>query len=791
MAEIEIDGKKLNAAPGSMLIEALDNLGFGVPRFCYHKKLSISANCRMCLVEVEKSPKPLPACATPVTEGMKIWTRSQKVLEAQKAVMEFLLINHPLDCPICDQGGECELQDVSLEYGDDISNFSEAKRVVVDKDLGPLIASDMTRCIQCTRCVRFGTEIAGFRELGATGRGEHMEIGTFIEHNLESEVSGNVIDICPVGALTSKPYRFTARGWELRQASSIAPHDCLGSNLFVHTYQNKVMRVVPRENESINEVWLSDRDRFSYEGLQSEDRLTHPKIKKNGIWQVVAWEEALRYVIDTLKMTSIQTGAESIGVLGSPNLTLEEFYIAQKFFKQLGIHNLDHRLRQVDFRSQESAPLFPHLGIPLSEIENQSVLFLVGANIHKEQPLLGLKCRKMTLLGGKILAMNTTKCDYHFEIYKRQVVSQGDLVLGLAGIAKAVIAQSTGKIPVGAERGLAHVKPSIQDIEMACILENNKSSISIIMGFEATSHPQASKIIALCTLISMLTGATVGLLSDGANGAGAWLSGFLPHRFPGGKGEDKGLHVSDMFNTPLKAYCLLGIEPDLDCIESDKAVDALHKADFVCSMTAYESSFLRSVSHVLLPIAPFTENAGTFVNIEGKWQNFKTIKPPFADSRPCWKVLRVLGNLAKLSGFDYETSEDILQELRTQVEEGMPVDTWNGLCLSDLNIPPTGTGVMRIGSVPLYAADSLVRRATSLQKTKDAGLPNVILNVNLATRLGLQDGQLARVVYQDVQCMLGTIVDNAIPDETVFIPLGLNKTIYLGRPYRRVEIYAE
>lgn len=793
MAEIEIDGKKLIAAPGSMVIEALDNLGFGVPRFCYHKKLSISANCRMCLVEVEKLPKPLPACATPVTEGMKIRTRSPKVLEAQKAVMEFLLINHPLDCPICDQGGECELQDVSLEYGDDISHFKEAKRVIVDKDLGPLIASDMTRCIQCTRCVRFGTEIAGFRELGATGRGEHMEIGTFIEKNIESEVSGNVIDICPVGALTSKPYRFTARAWELRQAMAISPHDCVGSNLFVHLYKNRVMRVVPQENEAINEVWLSDRDRFSYEGISSEERLTHPKIKKKGIWQIVSWEEALTYVLDALKKVIAENGPESVGVLGSPNLSLEEFYITQKFFKQLGIYNIDHRLRQVDFREQNRAPLFPHLGIPIAEIENQTLLFLVGTHIHKEQPILGLKCRKMTLSGGKILAINTLRCHYPFEVHQK-VVAEGDLVGGLLGIAKALLAHHRGKIPIGAERWLADIEPNTEDIEMANVFTKEKRSLSILIGFEATSHPEASKIIALCALLSTLTGATIGTLTEGANTAGGWLAGFLPHRFPGGKTKEQGLNVSEMLNDGLKAYCLLGIEPDVDCIESDKASHALEKADFVCAMTSYESAFLRSTADVLLPIATFTENEGTFVNIEGKWQSFKPIRTQSAESRFCWKIMRVLGNLAQLSGFQYNTSEDILRELETELEVpkgGIPQDTWHWFCPSEFYQLKREPGIMRIGSVPLYRTDALVRRASSLQKTKDAGRPFVILNKALARRLGLEEGKLARVIYQDAQCMLNILIDEAIPNETVFIPLALHKTVYLGRPYNRVEIYAE
>jgi NADH-quinone oxidoreductase subunit G len=789
MAEIEINGQKIEAKPGSMVIEAADNLGIQIPRFCYHRKLPIAANCRMCLVEVEKSPKPLPACATPVTAGMKIWTKTPKVIEAQKSVMEFLLINHPLDCPICDQGGECELQDVSLEYGEDVSHFREAKRVVVDQDLGPLIASDMTRCIQCTRCVRFGSEIAGYRELGATGRGEHLEISTFIQHNIESEVSGNVIDICPVGALTSKPYRFTARGWELNQTASVSPHDCVGSNLFIHTRQNEVMRVVPRENEALNEVWLSDRDRFSYEALAHKERLTMPKIKHNGIWQEVTWEKALTTVLKGLETVKQQAGVKNIGVLASPNLSLEEFYISQKFFRALGIENLDHRLREVDFRDQKDAPIFPYLGLSLAALENQKVLFLVGANIHKEQPILGLKCRKMALLGAKILALNTRHCAYHFEVYKRKVVSKGDLVFGLAGIAKALCRLNIDNIPEGAEQWLRDIEPSTQDLEMAKIL--SEGQVSILMGFEASSHPEASRIRSLCTLMALLSGATFGTLTEGANAAGGWLSGFVPHRLAGGQAIEASYSISEMFDKKLKAYCLLGAEPDMDCIESGKASEALNHADFVCAMSAYESDFLNSVANVVLPIAPFTENEGTFVNVEGKWQSVRAMIKPIHQSRPLWKVMRVLGNLAQLPQFEYQNIEEILQELHMQVSENDPVNLWPWRCPSDLKTYVEETGIMRIGAVPLYAADGLVRRAPALQKMKDAGRPHLALNATLAMRLHLHEGQNARVVYKDAQCMLVTVIDETIPDDTVFIPLSLKKTVYLGRPYCMVNIYAE
>lgn len=776
MANIEIDGKKMEAEPGSMIIEAADKTDIWIPRFCYHKKLSIAANCRMCLVEVEKSPKPLPACATPITEGMKIWTRSPKALLAQKAVMEFLLINHPLDCPICDQGGECELQDIAMGYGSDVSQYTEGKRSVKDKDLGPLISSDMTRCIQCTRCVRFGSEVAGMRELGALGRGEQLEIGTFIEKNIDSEVSGNVIEICPVGALTSKPFRFKARAWELKQAPSISPHDCVGTNIFVHTRRNEVMRIVPRENENINEVWISDRDRYSYEALNHE-RLSTPKIKIKGQFQAVSWEEAIDYTAEKLKVIVQQYTGKAISALASPNSTTEEFYLLQKWMRSLGSHNLDHRLRQTDFRNQQHAPAFLNLGLPIHQLEKQSAVLLVGSLLRQEQPLLALKLRKMTLADGKVCVVNPLETNFNFEVAHKKIIAGNDLVSGLAGIAKAVINDSSGKIPPGVSQWLSNIEPSAIDIEIAHTLKQSEKS-SILLGSLALHHKNASDIIALGCLISELLDIRLGTLTEGANSAGAYLTGFVPHRLAGGRANiESGFNVNEMWESSQKAFVLLGLEPHLDCAASHKAIQALQAADCVVMMTAFDAPLFSEFADVLLPIAPFTENSGTFINIEGCFQSFKPMVCPKGDSKEAWKVLRVLANRCQIAGFEYTTVDEVLQEFKETVQYPL-LEHWDWS--PPLEFPSPENNIMRISPVPLYASDGLVRRSASLQKMKAAGTPIVRINPVLGLSLQLQNGELYRIEMEGVSVLLPVVFDDAIPLQAVCIPQALPETMGLG-----------
>ncbi len=748
MPFIEIDGKKVEAEAGSMIIEVADAVHIQIPRFCYHKKLSIAANCRMCLVEVERAPKPLPACATPVTEGMKIWTRSPMALLAQKSVMEFLLINHPLDCPICDQGGECELQDLSMGYGSDTSRYTESKRVVKDKNLGPLISTDMTRCIQCTRCVRFGTEVAGVREMGATGKGECMEIGTYIERSVDSEVSGNIVDLCPVGALTSKPYRFSARGWELKQSASIAPHDCIGSHLYIHTRRNQVMRVVPKENELINEVWISDRDRYSYEGLYHPERLTQPKLKKKGQWEIVSWEEALSYAAK-----SMQGGNGSLGAIISPNATVEEGYLAQKIMRGLGSHHIDHRLRQSDFRHQDKAPLFPNLGVSLSDIEQQSVVLLIGSAIRQEQPILGIKLRKMTLSGGKVVVVNPIDFEFNFEVSQKFIVPRGDLVSGLARIAEALLDKST-------------------DQDIVQHLKNDNPHKLILLGALALSHPEYSQIMILANRIGKLTGAKIGILSDGANSAGLWLSGCVPHRLPGGKPLNSDFDINPIWHKKLKNYLLFNIEPDLDCLNGSQAMQVLSQAEHVVAITSFESQSLLAVADVLLPMVPFTETAGTFVNIEGKWQSFKPAALPMGDSRPGWKILRVLGNLLNLADFDYQSSEELTAIVKSETDNHQNISPSE---IGDLK-PITQQNHLHkmtcIAPIGLYASDGLVRRAKSLQATQSANLPAISFNSAMANHLKLVGGHV-KVITEGVSEVLAYTINESIPDNTILMPGGV------------------
>jgi NADH-quinone oxidoreductase subunit G len=788
MPFIEINGHKIEAEAGAMIIEVADNLGVQIPRFCYHKKLSIAANCRMCLVEVEKTSKPVPACATPITEGMKIWTRSPKTLLAQKAVMEFLLINHPLDCPICDQGGECELQDLSFGYGNATSRYTESKRVVQDKDIGPLIATDMTRCIQCTRCVRFGAEIAGIRELGATGRGECMEIGTYIERSVDSEISGNIIDICPVGALTSKPYRFTARGWELKQAASIAPHDCVGSNIFVHTRRDQVMRVVPRENEEINEIWISDRDRFSYEALYSEERLQQPKIKRDGCWYTASWPEALEYAVNGLIRIVREMHPSAIGALISPTATIEECYLLQQLVRGLGTDNIDHRLRQRDFSNQHAAPLFPNLGVLIPEIEQQSVVLLLGSFIQKEQPIIGLKLRKMTMAGGKVLVINPIDFSFNFDVALRKVNGGGEWLLEVARVAKAILNKTKTGFSKDLVKWLAAVEPQEIDHDMAELLIQGEKKL-ILIGALGLSHPAFSQLMALADLIAQLTRAKVGLLTEGANSAGAWLAGCVPHRLPGGESiaSDIGLNALQMLERGLEGYLLFNVEPKLDCLEGVKAHMALQKARWVVVLTPFESESLLEVADVLLPITPFTEMSGTFVNAVGQWQSFQAMTNPLGESRPGWKVLRVLGNLCDLPEFEYGSSEQVLQAIQHKVGDKIvlqPWSHWDPACLGRL---AQEEEIIRIAPVPLYATDNLVRRAKSLQQTEDAGRPLVHFNAILASRLNLKS-EYVEITCDAMRSVLRYVIDESVPDNTIMLASGLANIDLAGGPYSVVKI---
>ena len=785
---IEIDGRPCEARKGAMVIEVADAAGVAIPRFCYHKKLSVAANCRMCLVEVERAPKPLPACATPVMDGMKVFTTSNTAREAQRSVMEFLLINHPLDCPICDQGGECELQDLAMGYGRGISRFTERKRVVPDKNLGPLIATDMTRCIHCTRCVRFGAEVAGLTELGATGRGEDMRIGTFIERNVDSELSGNVIDVCPVGALTSKPFRFRARAWEMVQREGVAAHDAVGSNIYVHVRRGRLLRVVPRENEAVNEVWLSDRDRFSYEGLYAEDRLLRPRVRgEDGAWHEVDWEIALDAAAREIRAVLGAEGPAGIGALASPVATTEEHYLLQALVRGLGGANLDHRLRQLDFSDQDEAPAWPWLGMDLAELERVDAALLVGSNVRKEQPLAGLRLRKAALAGASVFAVNPIDHAFSFDLAGRIVVAPDRIAGELAGIARAAESGGAGAsgvpdAPTAARRAVAE---GLAGAERAVVL----------LGSGAGAHPRAAELRSLARAIARRTGARLGYLSDGPNGAGAALAGTLPHRGPGGApAASPGLDAAAMLDAKLPAYLLLGTEPELDCANSEAALAALGAARSVVALTGYVTPAMEAYASVLLPIGLFTETPGTFHNAEGRRQRYEAATNPPGEARPAWRILRVLANRLGVDGFDYERVEDVQTEADARMGAIAPPDNLAGR-EPDADVDEAGEGVgsdaapiWRVGEVPLYAVDPLVRRAGALQRTADAPPPVVRVNPALARSLGLVAGAMATVRQNGSERTLEVAEDTAVADGCVLLHAGVAHSVGLGPAWGPVSV---
>jgi NADH-quinone oxidoreductase subunit G len=783
LVTFEVDGLVLQARKGAMLIEVTDAADIYIPRFCYHKKLSIAANCRMCLVEIEKAPKPLPACATPVMEGIKVYTRSPRAREAQAATMEFLLINHPLDCPICDQGGECELQDLAMGYGSDISRYAEKKRVVKDKDIGPLIQTDMTRCIHCTRCVRFGDEVAGLRELGATGRGEHMEIGTYIENAVTSEMSGNVIDVCPVGALTSKPFRYSARAWELRQKPGIAPHDAIGSNISFHISQGRVKRVVPREHEGINEVWVSDRDRFSYEGLYSDDRLLAPRIKENGSWREVEWETAFEFAAAGLKRSVASHGAKRLGALASPAATLEELYLFQKLARALGTDNIDHRLRQLDFSDDAQAPLFPWLGCAIADLERIDGALLIGSHPRKDQPIANHRLRKAAMRGGAVMVLNPIDFDFNYRIAQKLIVPPSRMVAALAGIAKALAENPATNVA----EILGGIEVTDEHREIAKRLRGAGSGL-VLLGNLAVSHPRWSALRALAGFIAEASGARLGYLPEAANSAGAWLAGVLPHRRSGGRAITvPGLAAGAMWDAGMKSFLLLGLEPELDAMRPAAALSALHGAELVVSLSGYRTPLMDEYAHVLLPIAGFAETAGTFVNAAGEWQAFDAAVSPLGEARPGWKALRVLGNALGLSGFGFDGIEEVQTDVRGATGDATPDNRFNsmgGRWLSLAEVPvasaPVNGALDLIAPVSMHRLDPLVRRAGALQRTADAGDDDVHLHPGLAHTLGLADGARARLRQGTAVIELSVALDSNVPEGAVMLSAAREPASRLG-----------
>jgi NADH-quinone oxidoreductase subunit G len=769
MVEIELDGKKVEVAPGSMVMDAANKLGTYIPHFCYHKKLSIAANCRMCLVEVEKAPKPMPACATPVSPGMIVRTHSDKAVQAQKSVMEFLLINHPLDCPICDQGGECQLQDLAVGYGKSNSRYDEEKRVVAPKEAGPLISmEEMARCIQCTRCVRFGQEVAGVMEFGMVGRGEHSEITTFVGKTVDSEVSGNMIDLCPVGALTSKPFRYTARPWELSRRKSVSPHDSLGTNLIVQVKGGKVMRVLPLENEAINECWISDKDRFSYEALDNADRLTSPMIKQGGVWQETDWQTALEYVAHGLRNIRHEHGADSIAAVATAHSTVEELYLLNKTMRGIGSDNIDFRLRQSDFALQ--GQVTPWLGMPIADISRLQRALVIGSFLRKDHPLVATRLRAATKGGAKLSLIQATDDDLLMPVANKLIAAPSDWLAALSEVVAAVAAAKDMAAPGGFDQ----VEAGDAARAIAATLVGQDTPGAVLMGNLAANHPQASRIHAAAQWIAEQTGCSFGYLVEAANTVGGYLVGAT------GKGEAA-------FAVPKKAYVLLHAEPELDAANPQQARAALDGAEMVVAMSAFKHGF--DFADVLLPIAPFSETAGTFVNCEGRAQSFNGTVKPLGDTRPAWKVLRVLGNLLGLTGFDYETSESVRDEAL-----GKGVTDLSGKLGNAAQLAPSAGSYAsagqfeRVTDVPVYFTDALARRAEPLQRTVDANAPLVTLSKAIAEQIGVTAGDMVRVIQGSGSAVLAASVDPRLPSNAVRVAAGHPAVATLGAMFGAINV---
>ena len=767
MINIEIDGKLVETERGSTVMDAAHKAGVYIPHFCYHKKLSIAANCRMCLVEVEKAPKPLPACATPAAEGMKVHTHSEMAVKAQKGVMEFLLINHPLDCPICDQGGECMLQDIAMGYGGGESRYQEEKRVVEPKEIGELISTqEMSRCIQCTRCVRFGQEIAGIMELGMAYRTEHAQIMSFVNSSVDSELSGNMIDLCPVGALTSKPFRYTARSWELSRRKSVSPHDGLGSNLAVHVKDNKVLRVLPIENEDVNECWISDKDRFSYEGLNSAERLTHPMIKQDGKWVEVEWAAALEYVANGLRQIRSSAGSDQIAALATPHSTFEELYLLQKLMRGIGTDNVDFRLRQSDFSADGKLAGAPWLGMKVSEINTRDRLLIVGSFLRKDHPLLAQRIRQAVKGGAQANVVHSSDEDLLMPVAGKCIVAPGQMLDALAQILKALVQIKQASIPE--ELDSIEVKDAAAAI--AASLASGQQA-AVLLGNFAQQHPQAARIAKVCEQIAELCNAKFGYLGEAANSVGGYLA------------NAAGASAQALVASPRKAYLLLNVEPELDVYDPQAAMGAMKSADMVVALSAYKHNAV-DYADVLLPIAPFTETSGTFVNTEGRVQSFKGAVRPLGDARPAWKVLRVLGNLLDVEGFDYDSSEQVRDEgIRQQ-----RVKLDNAMGAVEFRLDAAAAGLERVSDVPIYATDAVVRRAASLQKTHDAESPCALMGAELMKQLGISSGDSVRVAQGAGSVQLVAKACEGVPAGAVRVAAGHPATASLGAMFGTLTV---
>jgi len=789
MVNIEVDGIAMEVPKNSMIIEATDKAGISVPRFCYHSKLSIAANCRMCLVDVEKAPKPMPACATPVMDGMKVYTHSRRAIDAQHGVMEFLLINHPLDCPICDQGGECELQDQAVGYGRSVSRFVERKRVVTDHDIGPLVQTDLTRCIQCTRCVRFLDEIAGTSELGMFGRGDRSSIGASIQQGVDSELSGNIIDLCPVGALTNKPFRYSARAWELMARPSIAVHDGVGSSMWYHCRRGKVMRAVPRENEASNETWLSDRDRYSHFGLNAEDRVLEPMIKFDGEWQTVSWQEGIRAASEALRSAVTSHGGEQLGALMSASVSTEEYYLAQRLVRGLDCQNIDYRLREQDFSDDRSRSHGAAFSTPMAAIDTSDAILLVGSHIRHEAPLLGQRVRKAWRRGAEISALNPVDWNLNFSLKNTLITAPQNMVSELAAIAKAVSGLTAKELPEALQAAVKNAEAGDAHRAIAASL-NGEGNKMILLGQAALAHSEAAWLRNLSAWISSATGSALNIISHGGNATGAEMAGALPDRGPGNSETDVGLNAREMVATTLKSYLLWDIEPRFDMANPSLALEALGSAEHVVAVAAFAGEGLKSFADVILPLAPIAESEGLFYTLDGQSFDVQPAGKAAGQAKSGWKILRQLGAALELDGFTQVDRAGLINEMLAEIGN---VSTPAGdvdMSALDLAAPQKVADLYRVGELAMYSVDALCRRSEELQQTVHAQNDFVGLNAQDATKLALSDGQQANVSQGGVHTSLPVRVCKELPNGAVWVKTAIGSAVSLGDSFGPISVEA-
>ena len=777
MVNIEIDGQAMEVPKNSMIIEATDKAGISIPRFCYHSKLSIAANCRMCLVDVEKAPKPMPACATPVMDGMKVYTHSRRAIDAQHGVMEFLLINHPLDCPICDQGGECELQDLAMGYGRSVSRFTERKRVVQDHNIGPLVQTDLTRCIQCTRCVRFLDEIAGTNELGMFGRGDRSEIGTSLAQGIDSELSGNVIDLCPVGALTNKPFRYSARAWELMARPSMAAHDGVGANLWYHTRRGKVLRAVPRDSEPTNETWLSDRDRYSHFGLNSDDRVLEPMVKVKGQWQNVSWDEGIRVAVKALRKSVTAHGGANLGVLMSASASTQEHFLARRLAGGLDCTNMDYRLREQDFSDDKARGGVASFQTPMSAIDDAETILLIGSNIRHEAPILGQRVRKAWRTGAQVVALNPVDWNFHFELADKLITAPQHMVAELAAVAVAVGKLTGQEIPEFLQAAVSGAEAGASHNAMAEML-NGDGAKMLILGQAAMAHEQASWLRQLSAWIAKATGAVLNTIPYGGNTTGAAM-------VAGAAGAADGLNTREMLSTALKGYLLWDIEPEFDLANPALAMQTLASAERVVAISAFASDGLKAVADVILPLAPLAESEGLFYTLDGQSFDVKAAVRPSGQARSGWKILRRLGAELELDGFSQVDMTSLREEMLGEINQ-------SGTSTGEVELasPKPKGDLYRVGEVAMYAVDALCRRSEYLQKTVHAENAYVGLNPDDAGRKGFVEGNKVKVSQGAEHVILPVRLCSELPAGAVWVKSATDVSIALGDSFGPISVEA-